>query len=640
MSETRRWVRSAVPLSLLLLAFGLRLVRADGFQLWGDEGWSLYLNSLDLGRLTVETGQDIHPPLYHYIGHLWGQVAGWSPFASRYLSIWPGTLVVAVALVLGRRLGGPRVAWTGAALLALSPFAVHYSQEIRPFMWATLWCACALYLLLRLADAPRARTWVGYGLLSLLAAYTSYATAFWFAAHGTVLLARRTWRRRLPAWIGVQSLVLLLVLPWLLVFGAQTGTHLEGQGAFTGRETLPVLELAGRSVSGLAAGVTLPQGMAWAIAGAVLAVAGAGLVGHRVQARDAAVWGLMVLLPVLALYPVHLHFPWFEPRVLAFCVVPLWLFVAAGLDGWWARRRGAYAAALALVAVLSSASVVHYLVAYNRYSPELEDYRPMIAYVGEHAREGDVVLYNAPWHVGYFRAYYDGPPLQFVRIYLNEAVERVTYRPPQVWVLLRDIVRQPGGDRPVDQIEDWISGQTFKVGEAWYGQVRLAQYASPPEGEGTYQASELAWLAGSPPKPTLRLRGYTVYPDRDRAEVIARAGETLYLSLNWEAEREMARSYHVTAQLIGPLNPRTGNPLWAQHDGVPANQEHPTTGWAPGEGVLDKHAMWLDPKMPPGQYTLQVGVYDPGTGQRLEVLRADGTVADHAILETVQVRAP
>ncbi len=640
MSETRRWVRSAVPLLILLLAFGLRLVRAGDFRLWGDEGWSLYLNSLDLRRLTIETGQDIHPPLYHYLGHLWGQVAGWSPLASRYLSIWPGTLVVAVALALGRRLGGPRVSWTGGTLLALSPFAVHYSQEIRPFMWATLWCAGALYLLLLLADAPRPRAWAGYGLLSLLAAYTSYATAFWFAAHGAILLARRTWRRRLPAWMGVESLVLLLVVPWLVVFGGQTGTHLEGQGAFTGRATLPVLELIGRSVSGLAAGVTLPQGTAWAIAGAILIVAGAGLIGHRAQARDAVAWGLVVLLPVLALYPVHLRFPWFEPRVLAFCVVPLWLFVAAGLDGWWAWHRLAYAAALALVAVLSSIGAMHYLISFNRYSPELEDYQPLIAYVAEHAREGDLVLYNAPWHVGYFRAYYDGPPLQFVRIYLNEAVERVTYRPPQVWVLLRDIVREPRGDRPVDQIEDWISGQTYKVGEAWYGQMRLAQYVYPPEDEGAYQAGEQRWVTGSPPAPTLRLHGYSVHPAQEADELTVAAGEAIYLSLDWEAEREMARSYYVTVQLVGALNPRTGNPVWAQHDGVPANQEHPTTGWTPGERVLDKHVMWLDPETPPGRYVLQLGVYDPGTGQRLDVLGADGTVADHAVLATVRVRAP
>lgn len=507
-------------------------------------------------------------------------------------------------------------------------------------MWATLWCTCALYLLLRLADTPRPRAWAGYGLLSLLAAYTSYATAFWFAAHGAILLTRRTWRRRLPAWLGVEGIVLLLVLPWLLAFGGETSAHLEGQGAFTARETLPITDLTARSIAGLLAGVTLPQPAAWAIAGTVLTVASIGLVGQRKQARNAAVWGLMVLLPVLALYPVHLRFPWFEPRVLTFCVVPLWLFAAAGLDGWWARRTWAYIAALALVVALSSAGLLHYFTRYNRYAPELEDYGPMIAYVAEHARQGDVLLYDAPWHVGYFQAYYDGPPLQFVGIYLNAAVERVTFRPPQVWVLLRDIVRRPGGDRPVDQIEDWISGQTYKVGERWYGQMRLARYVFAPSDEGTYQASDQVWMTGTPAAPTLRLHAFAVHPAAEGGEIAVAPGQAIYLTLAWEAERKMERAYHVTAQVIGPLSPRTGNPVWAQHDGVPVNQEYPTTGWTPGERVLDKHVMWLDPETLPGQYVLQVGVYDPGTGQRLDVLQPDGSLVDHVVLATVRVGAP
>ena len=642
MIETRPWVRSVVPLLILLLAFGLRLARADDFRLWGDEGWSLYLDSLDLRRLTFETGQDIHPPLYHYLGHFWAQAAGWSVLASRYLSIWPGTLVVAMALALGRRLGATRAAWTGAALLSLSPFALQYSQEIRPFTWATLWCTGALYLLLRLADAPRPRAWVGYGLLSLLAAYTSYATAFWFAAHGAILLTRRTWRRRLPAWLGVEGIVLLLVLPWLLTFGVQTGAHLEGQGAFTGRETLSIVALTARTVAGLLAGVTLPQPAASVIAGTVLVVAGTGLAMQRARTRAAAAWGLMLLLPVLALYPVHLRFPWFEPRVLAFCVVPLWLFVAAGLEGWWVRRRWAYGAALILIAALSSVGALHYLFRYNRYSPEVEDYVPLIAYVAGHAREGDVVLYNAPWHVGYFQAYYDGPPLRFMRISDEGAVEQASSRPSQVWVLLRDILREPNGDRLVDQVEDRISRQTYKVGETWYGQIRLAQYVYPPPEEGTYQASELAWLAGAPSEAALRLRGYSVCPALDGGAVATTLmpGQAIYLELAWEAEQKLDRSYSITVQVIGPLNPRTGNPVWAQHDGVPVNQEYPTTGWQPGERVLDRHVMWLDPAAPPGEYALQVGIYDPGTGERLPVRGPDSSIADHAVLATLQVRVP
>ncbi|MBN1641715.1 MAG: glycosyltransferase family 39 protein, partial [Anaerolineae bacterium] len=150
----RRVVRVWLPLLLLLLAFGLRLVRLDAFRLWGDEGWSMSVTTLDPASLLVEVGHDIHPPLYYYMAHLWGQVAGWGVFASRFFSVFPGTLLVALTAALGRRFGGTRIGWTGAALLAVAPFAVYYSQEVRPFAWMALWCVSALYLLLRVVH-PR-----------------------------------------------------------------------------------------------------------------------------------------------------------------------------------------------------------------------------------------------------------------------------------------------------------------------------------------------------------------------------------------------------------------------------------------------------------------------------------------------------
>ncbi len=75
----------------------------------------------------------------------------------------------------------------------------------------------------------------------------------------------------------------------------------------------------------------------------------------------------------------------------------------------------------------------------------------------------------------------------------------------------------------------------------------------------------------------------------------------------------------------------------AQHDGVPGNQERPTTAWATGEQVRDGHVLWLDAAAPPGDYVLEVGLYDPGTGTRLGVTQSDGTQADNVVLLYVTV---
>ena len=86
--------------------------------------------------------------------------------------------------------------------------------------------------------------------------------------------------------------------------------------------------------------------------------------------------------------------------------------------------------------------------------------------------------------------------------------------------------------------------------------------------------------------------------------------------LVWRAEAETATGYHVFIHLVD----EAGN-IVTQADGVPGEWTRPTTGWLPGEYVMDTHTLNLPAELPPGPLTLRVGLYDPATGARL---RADG----------------
>jgi hypothetical protein len=66
--------------------------------------------------------------------------------------------------------------------------------------------------------------------------------------------------------------------------------------------------------------------------------------------------------------------------------------------------------------------------------------------------------------------------------------------------------------------------------------------------------------------------------------------------------------------------------VWAQSDSVPVNWTRPTTGWVPGEYVADTHALTLPDDLPPGEYRLWVGLYDPQTGNRVPVAGAGADV--------------
>lgn len=126
----------------------------------------------------------------------------------------------------------------------------------------------------------------------------------------------------------------------------------------------------------------------------------------------------------------------------------------------------------------------------------------------------------------------------------------------------------------------------------------------------------------------VRLLGYTLSSKR------ARAGKNLTVDLYWQAQTAMDYPYTVFAHLLGPYNPATGGPLWAQHDSQPLDGGHPTTRWLPGQTVIDQRVLEIGAGTPPGTYQIEVGLYNAVTGERLAVA---GDEANRILLAEVQV---
>ncbi|UCC62484.1 MAG: glycosyltransferase family 39 protein [Anaerolineae bacterium] len=133
----------------------------------------------------------------------------------------------------------------------------------------------------------------------------------------------------------------------------------------------------------------------------------------------------------------------------------------------------------------------------------------------------------------------------------------------------------------------------------------------------------------------VRLLGYDL-----EAEGL-RPGGTVYLTLYWQARGLVERRYKVFTHLLGEVfNAESGSFLWGQQDNEPVGGTRPTSGWRPGEVVVDGYAILLDRQAPAGRYALEIGLYDPATGERLPLLDGQGTsVADHLVLDYVAVGA-
>ena len=111
--------------AILLLGFALRLHRLGADSLWYDETVSVHLAAKSIPALVAHTAGDIHPPGYYLLLHVWVRLAGLSEFATAYLSLFFGLVLVALAYRLAARFFDWRVGLLAAFLVAAHLGCLH-----------------------------------------------------------------------------------------------------------------------------------------------------------------------------------------------------------------------------------------------------------------------------------------------------------------------------------------------------------------------------------------------------------------------------------------------------------------------------------------------------------------------------------
>ena len=104
---------------------------------------------------------------------------------------------------------------------------------------------------------------------------------------------------------------------------------------------------------------------------------------------------------------------------------------------------------------------------------------------------------------------------------------------------------------------------------------------------------------------------------------------SINLKLYWQALRQPAADYTTFVH----LRDAAGNTV-AQKDQPPLNGAYPSSLWEPGEVIADEITVPLPSDLPPGDYTVVVGLYDFNTFQRLAV---PDNPANEVTLTAVQI---
>lgn len=588
----------------------------------------------------------------------------------RWLSLLMGAGTVVGAYRLARELAPARsdLALLAAVLVAFNPMVLFINAAINNDNLVMLLTAWVLTLLVAEMKADRVVGWprrtLGLGLLIGLAALTKVSGLVLLPTAALALSLIPSSRKQPRLWflrLAVLAAVVGLVAGWWYV------RNWRLYGELLGLQRMALIAGPRPAGFGLRELRTEWQGFwysFWGVFGAfnllapawfyrlmgglsLAAVLGlAWAVGRWWQARRPWAGAVHLVLAAFLVLTFVGVVRWTllttasQGRLLFGGIAPLGLYLAWGLLAWWPQAwRGQIAAGLAVaLAVVAAFIPLGVLAPAYRPSPPLAvlpaDAVPLDIRFGE---EGEIALVGyrlertriqagEPLPVTlYWRS--TKPITAFYQLALNgfgyeeENVAKLDtwpgggLRPTAYW--------QPGllyADRYRLATDPSAATPTvLKLGIAFHTDLLRPDADRPlpiavagaPTGAVLLDAGELVGLP-PPTAPTtaplarldhgLRLLDYRLRPTADG----------FVLELDWTTTAAVPTPYQVFAH----LHDVEGRQI-AQADAPPRRGYWPTDRWRPGEVVTSEHVFTLSPALPPGPYTLRVGMYDLATLARV-----------------------
>jgi 4-amino-4-deoxy-L-arabinose transferase-like glycosyltransferase len=317
--------------------------------------------------LSVVAHGERSPPLYYVLGWGWSRVFGTGEVGLRSLSALIGTLTVPLAYLAAKELINRRtVALLAAALVALNPYLVWYSQEARSYALMVLFASAALLYFARSLKRPSPGSLALWALASALAICSHYFAAFLIAPEAVWLLLGSTRRRQAAVAVAGVAIAGLALIPLAVTqegagrrngftdialtsrLGELSLNFVAGQepAPFAGTRLIDALQLAclvgGAAIGALAIVLLVRLGCSEERRAAVVA---------------AVVGGGAVAVPIL-LAVVGIDF--INPRNLIGALVPLLIFLAIGLGvrrSRWLGALGVAGACLMFAVVLAATNL-------------------------------------------------------------------------------------------------------------------------------------------------------------------------------------------------------------------------------------------------------------------------------------------
>ena len=210
---------------ILLLAFALGANGLNADVVWLDE----FASVSDMGAFNppyspaqiIDAIRGNHVPLFFLLGAGWAQLAGWSQYALRFMSLAAGVLMIAWLYRFAADAVNRRTAIVSALLMSTTALVIVYFHELRMYTLLMLLAVMHSGLYWRLAHGFRVTrlTWLFFILTAAMLFYTHNFSIILFVGLGAYHLffvpKSRRWLNIMFAWGGGASLFLPYVPLWI-----------------------------------------------------------------------------------------------------------------------------------------------------------------------------------------------------------------------------------------------------------------------------------------------------------------------------------------------------------------------------------------------------------------------------------------
>lgn len=589
-------------------------------------------------------------------------LAGTSEWALRLPSAMAGAAAVVVLYLTARALHLP--GWPAAILLCCSPFGIWYAQEAKVYSALLLIATLSIWALVRAIHRETGAAWLTWAAIALLSLFV-HRLAFllviaalvgrWLCLPRQSPASQSGWQRLFPWLLGLISIGFVT----LMAFGM--GSERAATGAYIPADPLLALWLTfvrfstDRWPGDIAWWLLLPWIML-TLWGLVLAVADSiserpshpaalpgrerayGIMDLTIRARLL----LSLLLVPLGLFLLQLGLTRiYEARYLMI-IYPAWLLLLTYPFGresrttaqWSGRASRALAwTFIASITLLQGALLFQPGHGLFSGTPLKEQYREAIAELARRVHPDDLVVL----HPGYLRPLYDyymgrytsdPPPTPLLFASFKQGQTEFSSRE---WHALRQqhfrgglrsfLLIAPEHARTVDVPP--MPGDEYGLVGLYYQYSREQQKwpCGIWRGNGVHllcQASPEAYESGTVPEPAtpmeatfgdvLQFLGYTLKATTPDGPGVYRAGGSLPITLYWDVKQPIPTDYATFLHLCQDCS----MPPVASDDGPPLDGYLPTSTWLPGNPARDDRSIRLPRDLPPGRYTVLLGMYHPG----------------------------